>query len=180
MTDQPAAEPTSSNASRWLMNLFGAGIALAIVLWFFIPLMPWQGSDPPLITKRAEWPPAVEQLLQGAELAPETIAEIEITLLDDGYVLRMPASETAVALVEDRFEPVDEAKAKEPRVVAAIAQFWDHLPHRWRSHKPRDDDRFFTNAAGDGAGAGTLDDVARVNNEDGMILIWHADRPPAK
>lgn len=162
MTDQPAASPPPSSASRWLMNLLGAGIALAVVLWFFIPLIEWGGSDPPLITERAKWPPAMERLLQGAELPAEDVAAMEVTPQADGYFLRMPATDATVALVEGRFNSIDEAN--EPRVDEAIGQFWDHLPHRWRSHKPRDGDRFFVGPHGE---------VARVNNEDRIILIWH-------
>ena len=105
--------------------------------------------------------------MQGAELAPETIAAIEVTPQADGYFLRMPATDAAVALFEDRFQPIDEAKAKEPQVVAAIGQFWEHLPHRWRNHKPRKEDRFFMNAVE------PISDVVRINGEDGMVLLWH-------
>lgn len=171
MSDHSAAEPSPSSASRWLMNLFGAGIALAVVGWFFIPFVQWGGSDPPLITERAKWPAPLEAFVADAPLSAEEIAAVEVTPQSDGYFLRMPATEATTAFVDERLTPVDEAKTKEPGVAAAIGQFWDHLPHRWRMHKPRDEDRFLTNADG------PVVDVARINAEDRTVLIWHGTSP---
>lgn len=177
MTDQTSEGPTPSNASRWLMNLFGTCIALAVVLWFFIPFVQWGGSDLPLITKRAEWPPAVEELFQGAELPAQDVVAIEVTPSPDGFFLRMPASEATIAFVEERLTPLDEIKTTNPRIAQAMARFWDQLPHRWRMHKPREEDRFFANVDWDLGDEGRFNYVARVNDEDRVVLIWSPATP---
>ena len=162
---RPAEQAPKAN----LGLILAAAIAIGLFPLIF-GIYGWRVAgqgDLPLATDRSTWPAPLLETFSNSPLTDEDVESIELTPLADGWFLRMKATPTAVEYVTATLLPLDEAAASEASA-AATKQFWEKMPHRWRNHKSSATDRFY--AAGDGEW------LARINDEDKVVLLWSGSK----